>query len=462
MRRWCARRIRMRASVGIDTARAQGDAGRARRVHRRRLPGRRPRADPARPGAEDQVRHEAAPRPAAARCSSARTCCCRPTRRAMSARRWRWWWRRRRRRRWTPPRRSRSTTRSCRSSSTPRTRCEPGAPAVWDEVPDNVPGRYVLRRRGRDRPRLRRSRSCRRSWTSTSAASPACRWSRAPALGDYDAATGRYTLYAGSGGAVRQKRELAGVLGIAPDKLRVLSYDVGGNFGTRNRVVRRVRPGAVGGAQARPPGQIHRDALGGVPHRLPGPRSRHQGRAGARRQDGRFLAHARRPISAMSARAACRCRRCRKGSGLITGSYDIPAATLRARAVFTNTMPTKAYRSSGRPEVTFAIERLIDMAADAARHRPHRAAPQEPGQAEGDAVPQRRRHALRQRHATRRTWTSRMDIADWNGFEQRQREAKKRGKLLGLGLAQLCRILDRRAEGAAPRSPCGRTARSTS
>src|SRR6516165_10036353 len=56
------------------------------------------------------------------------------------------------------------------------------------------------------------------------------------ALGAYDAATGRYTLYAGSGGAVRQKRELATVLGVAPESLRVLSYDVGGNFGTRNRV----------------------------------------------------------------------------------------------------------------------------------------------------------------------------------------------------------------------------------
>ena len=56
------------------------------------------------------------------------------------------------------------------------------------------------------------------------------------ALADYDARSGRYTLYAGSGGAVRQKRELAAVLGIAPEQLRVLSYDVGGNFGTRNRV----------------------------------------------------------------------------------------------------------------------------------------------------------------------------------------------------------------------------------
>src|SRR5207342_620958 len=56
------------------------------------------------------------------------------------------------------------------------------------------------------------------------------------ALGHYDAATSRYTLYAGSGGAVRQKRELASVLGVAADCLRVQSYDVGGNFGTRNRI----------------------------------------------------------------------------------------------------------------------------------------------------------------------------------------------------------------------------------
>ena len=56
------------------------------------------------------------------------------------------------------------------------------------------------------------------------------------ALADYDPATGRSTLYAGSGGAVRQKRELSTAFGIDPNDLRVLSFDVGGNFGARNRV----------------------------------------------------------------------------------------------------------------------------------------------------------------------------------------------------------------------------------
>ena len=54
------------------------------------------------------------------------------------------------------------------------------------------------------------------------------------AIGSYDAASGRYTLYAGSGGVVRQKHELAAVLGVPPDRVRVVSGDVGGNFGTRN------------------------------------------------------------------------------------------------------------------------------------------------------------------------------------------------------------------------------------
>ena len=82
----------------------------------------------------------------------------------------------------------------------------------------------------------------------------------------------------------------------------------------------------------------------------------------ALRKDGRFLAMRATNISNVGARAVS-FSPLSKGAGLIPGSYDIPAATLRAVAVYTNTMPTQAYRSSGRPEVTYAIERLIDTAA---------------------------------------------------------------------------------------------------
>src|SRR6202163_4611096 len=123
-----------------------------------------------------------------------------------------------------------------------------------------------------------------------------------------------------------------------------------------------------------------------------------------------------------------------KGCGLIPGSYDIAAVTLRAMAVYTNTMPTQAYRSSGRPEVTYAVERLIDTAAIELGF---------------DRIKLRRRNLIKPsampyrnavgmlydsgRYAENMDWA--MEIADWKGFERRRREAKKRGRLLGRGLA---------------------------
>ena len=53
-----------------------------------------------------------------------------------------------------------------------------------------------------------------------------------------------------------------------------------------------------------------------------------------------------------------------KGVELLSSVYRIPAAHIRARAVLTNTPPTNPYRSAGRPEAMFVIERLIDLAAE--------------------------------------------------------------------------------------------------
>ncbi len=123
-----------------------------------------------------------------------------------------------------------------------------------------------------------------------------------------------------------------------------------------------------------------------------------------------------------------------KGSGLITGSYAIPAASLRSLAVFTNTMPTQAYRSSGRPEVTFAIEHLVEAAADQlgvdhiALKRKNLVPPK--------AMPYRNAVGMLYdsgRYEENMDWA--MELADWKGFAARRREAKRRGKLLGRGLA---------------------------
>ena len=76
------------------------------------------------------------------------------------------------------------------------------------------------------------------------------------ALADYDAASGRVTLYAGNGGAVRLKTDLAVILDVPPEKVRVLMADIGGNFGTRGMIYPEFAAGRLGGAQARPPGEM--------------------------------------------------------------------------------------------------------------------------------------------------------------------------------------------------------------
>jgi len=308
---------------------------------------------------------------------------------------------------------------------------KPGAPPVWDEAPQNT----LVDTWFGDKP-------------ATDAAFAAAdhvvamdfhidRVTGVPlepraALAEYDTASGRYTLHAGSGGAVRQKNELAAVLGIVPDRLRVLSYDVGGNFGTRNRVF--VEFGLVLWAA----GKLRR------PVKYTATRSEcflsdYQGRdlvtkvELALRRDGKFLGMRATNISNVGARCVS-LSPLSKGAGLITGSYDIPAASLRAVAVFTNTTPTQAYRSSGRPEVTFAIERLADTAA---------------AQLGFDRVALRRKNLVRPnrmpyRNAVGMVYDSgryeenmdaAMEIADWKGFPARRRDAKRRGKLAGRGLA---------------------------
>ncbi|HEY3911907.1 MAG TPA: xanthine dehydrogenase family protein molybdopterin-binding subunit [Stellaceae bacterium] len=252
------------------------------------------------------------------------------------------------------------------------------------------------------------------------------------ALGDWDRETGRYTLWAGSGGAVRQKAELAIVLGVPPEQVRVVSRDVGGNFGTRNRLY--VESALVAWASRRI----------GRPVKYTSTRSEvflsdYQGRdlltrvALALRADGRFLGLRADNISNVGARCAS-LSPLGKGSALVTGSYDIPAARLRSRAVFTNTMPTNAYRSSGRPEVTYAIERLVDEAARrlgigrVALRRINLVGPQ--------AMPYA--NAVGARYDSG-TYEANMDlamrIADWDGFPARRKAAEARGRLLGLGLA---------------------------
>ena len=306
------------------------------------------------------------------------------------------------------------------------------APAVWDEVATNVcvDGAFGSDDAAVDAAFARAAHVVMREF-HVGRVSGVPLEPRA-ALGAYDAATGRYVLHAGSGGAFRQRRELCEVLGLPLERLRVVSLDVGGNFGTKNRVY--VEYGLVLWVAARLGRPVKYTAT-----RAETLVSDYQGRdlltrvALALDGEGRFLALRADNISNVGARAVS-FSPLGKGSALVTGNYDIPRARVRARAVFTNTTPTQAYRSSGRPEVTFALERLIDLAAH---------------QTGIDRVELRRRNliaAARMPYANpfgmvydsgryAENMALALKLADWDGFAERRAEALARGRRLGRGLA---------------------------
>ncbi|HEY1981003.1 MAG TPA: xanthine dehydrogenase family protein molybdopterin-binding subunit, partial [Xanthobacteraceae bacterium] len=305
------------------------------------------------------------------------------------------------------------------------------APRIWDDLPDNVLVDTQFGDLAAVDAAFARARHCVSMKVHIGRVTGVPLEPRA-ALGAFDAATGRYTLYAGSGGAVRQKHELAEILGDQPDNVHVLAFDIGGNFGTRNRLY--VEFGLVLWAARKlgRPVKFRAD-------RLESFLTDYQGRdlisevSLAIDENGKFLAMRASNLSNVGARAVS-LSPLSKGAGLITGSYDIPHATLRARAVFSNTMPTQAYRSSGRPEVTFAIERLIDKAARVLGI---------------DRLELRRRNLvptvkMPYVNAVGSTYDSgeyerNMDrvlrLGDWRGIEARRADARRRGKLLGVGFA---------------------------
>jgi aerobic carbon-monoxide dehydrogenase large subunit len=252
------------------------------------------------------------------------------------------------------------------------------------------------------------------------------------ALGDYDPATGRYTLYAGMGGAVRPRQDLAAVLGVPPERVRVVMHDVGGNFGTRGAfspefalvvwAARRVgRPvkwacerqeAFVADYQAR---DLH------VTAEL------------ALDENGRFLAMRGVNTSNVGAHPIS-FGPLTKGVEIMSSIYQVPVVHFCARGVMTNTAPTRPFRSSGRPEVMFVIERLIDLAAR---------------QSGLDRIELRRRNLVPESAmpytnpfgmiydsgAYHRVMARVLELAGWSGFAARRAEARARGRYRGIGVA---------------------------
>jgi carbon-monoxide dehydrogenase large subunit len=251
------------------------------------------------------------------------------------------------------------------------------------------------------------------------------------AIGLYDKETDRYTLYAGSGGIVRQKRELSQIFGVPFESVRVVTQEIGGNFGTRNSFFPEFAMVVWGAKRVGRPVKWTAERHEAFVTDYMG-RDLTVSAELALDAEGRFLALRSSNISNVGAHSGSYVPLV-KGVGLATSGYRIPVSHIKARAVLSSTMCTTPYRSAGRPEVIYVMERLIDKAAQ--EHGFDRVALRKRNLIPPSAFPYRNPQGITYDNGTYRVVMDRaMELGDWKGFKKRRAEARKRKKLRGIGL----------------------------
>ncbi len=253
------------------------------------------------------------------------------------------------------------------------------------------------------------------------------------ALGVYDEVAARFTVYTGAGGGViRQRDDIAGALGVPKDAVRVISGDVGGNFGIRNNTYPECPLVAWAAKRAgRPVKWVceRRDAFLTDFHG----RDLMSEAELAFDEDGNILALRAINTSNLGA-SAISFVPLAKGIAVSSSVYHIPSSYMRGVGVVTNTSPTSAYRSAGRPEVVFVLERMIDIACR--RHGFDRIELRRRNLVPPEAMPYRNPLGLVYDSGDYPASLRRaIELGDWAGFEARRAEARRRGRHRGIGIA---------------------------
>src|SRR6266851_1198875 len=253
-------------------------------------------------------------------------------------------------------------------------------------------------------------------------------------IGDYNTSEGRYTVYTTLQRAHPFRSELSQlVLKVPESKVRVVAGDIGGSFGMKSPIYNEVALVLLASkATGRP--------VKWTSTRSEAFLSDGQGRDNvteaelALDRNGTFLALRVKSVAAVGAYLQMGMPAFTGNLGTLAGVYRTPAMHAEVTAVFTNTNPMRPYRGNGRPEAAHVIERMVDAAADELKI---------------DPAELRRRNNIPSAvmpFQTGLTFTydsgefeKNMDMAlalgDARGFAARRAEAKKRGKLRGLGIS---------------------------
>ncbi|XWN29495.1 MAG: xanthine dehydrogenase family protein molybdopterin-binding subunit [Devosia sp.] len=255
------------------------------------------------------------------------------------------------------------------------------------------------------------------------------------AVGEFDAGTGRYTLTAGTQGGHMMRDIIAGdIMKIDADKLRVVTPDVGGGFGTKifcypeypvllvaaEKLGKPVK-WVCGRTEAFMSDTQGRDNITVAELALDENHKFLGLRVDLKANMGAYLSQFAPFIPFI-------------GITMAPGVYDIPAMFVVIDGVFTNTVPVDAYRGAGRPEAAYCIERLVNEAARLTGI---------------SAIEMRRINFIKPEQmpyktAAGRTYdtgefdghmTRALDVIDWDGFEGRVKDSTDRGTYRGIGLA---------------------------
>ena len=307
----------------------------------------------------------------------------------------------------------------------------PGAPAIWPQAPgnlalDNAFGDRAAVDAAMAKAHLVVEETIRCQRTASGFMEPRS------AIGAYDAAEKKYLLMSGCQGVHRIRHPLAVCLKEPQENVHVICPDVGGGFGSRTNLY--PEQVAVVWAARR----------AGRPVKWTGDRTEAfltdynardvvtKARLGFDKR-GRILAMDL-ELTANTGAHTVSYVPLSNGYRVAPTVYDVPVAHVRLRAAMTNTVPTAPFRGAGRPEATSVMERVLDIAARRLKI---------------DRVELRRRNLIAHDKLPRQTATGltydsgafadnlsrALEIADWSGFARRRSEAKKRGRLLGIGIA---------------------------
>jgi aerobic carbon-monoxide dehydrogenase large subunit len=243
---------------------------------------------------------------------------------------------------------------------------------------------------------------------------------------------GRYVLYTGSQGVHRLKTNASVVFSCEPSKIRVITKDTGGGFGPRSHLYPEYVLSMWAAKKLGRP-------VKWTSERSEAFLSDYQARdvlvrgALALDRSGRFLGLKETLYSNQGGNCVSYVPPVNH-SRIATTVYKTPNLCLKVLGILSNTLPSVNYRGAGRPQAMLVMERLIDLAADKMGI---------------DRIELRRRNLIASSDFPYKTpggltydcgeFEKNMDrcleLVDWKGFPARREEAKRHGKLRGIGLA---------------------------